>query len=442
LDIYQGSSMARRIRSVDLETRTARSQLRGRGKPYWCSVEKGVHLGYRRPRGRRGRPAGAGAWVIRQYLGSGAYLTETIAVADDFSDADTAVGILTFWQAVDLVRARMVKRARGAAGVPGTPVTVRAICEAYLEYMESHKKTAADSRYRLEAFVYPNLGDIDAETLTADVVRKWLAHLAASAPRVRTKAGAKQQFRAHDVADDESVRKRKTSANRTWGTLRAALNFAVADGKLSNVGWQRVKPFKGVSSARVRFLSVDQCQRLINACEPAEFRPLVEAALQTGCRYGELGRLRCGDFDADAGALAIRLTKSGKPRFATLTEEGVALFSRLAAGRGSDEFMLRKADGSPWGKGQQNRPLADACKRAGIVPPINFHALRHTYASLSVMAGAPLLVVARALGHATTRMTEMHYAHLSPSFEASEIRRAAPRFGIAPDPVVTQLRKR
>jgi integrase len=157
--------------------------------------------------------------------------------------------------------------------------------------------------------------------------------------------------------------------------------------------------------------------------------------LQTGCRYGELGRLRCGDFDADAGTLAIRLTKSGKPRFATLTEEGTALFSRLAAGRGDDEFILRKADGSPWGKGQQNRPLADACKRAGIVPGINFHALRHTYASLSVMAGAPLLVVARALGHATTRMTEMHYAHLSPSFEASEIRRTAPRFGIPPDPV-------
>jgi len=432
--------MARRIRSVDLETRAARSQLRGRGKPYWCSVEKGVHLGYRRPRGRRGRPGGAGAWVIRQYLGSGSYLTETIAVADDFSDADTAVGILTFWQAVDLVRARMVKRARGAAGVPGAPVTVRAICEAHLEFMEAHRKTAADSRYRLEAFVYPNLGDIDAETLTAEVVRKWLAHLAASAPRVRTKAGAKQQYRDHDTGDDESVRKRKTSANRTWGTLRAALNFAVADGKLANVRWQRVKPFKGVSSARVRFLSNDQCRRLLNACDPAEFRALAEAALQTGCRFGELCRLRCGDFDGDAGSLAIRQTKSGKPRFATLTEEGIALFLRLAAGRGGDEFMLRKADGSAWGKGQQNRPLADACKRAGIVPAINFHALRHTYASLSVMAGAPLIVVARALGHSTTRMTEMHYAHLSPSFEASEIRRAAPRFGIAPD-VVTPLRR-
>jgi Phage integrase family len=311
--------MARRIRSVDLETRAARSQLRGRGKPYWCSVEKGVHLGYRRPRGRRGRPGGAGTWVIRQYLGSGSYVTETIAVADDFSDADTVVGILTFWQAVDLVRARMVKRAHGAAGVPGASLTVRAICEAHLEFMEAHRKTAADSRYRLEAFVYPNLGDIDAETLTADVVRKWLAHLAASPPRVRTKPGSKQNYRVHDASDDESVRKRKTSANRTWATLRAALNFAVADGKLSNVGWQRVKPFKGVNSARVRFLSVDQCRRLINASDPAEFQWLVEAALQSGCRYGELCRLRCGDFDADAGTLAIRQTKSGKPRFVALT---------------------------------------------------------------------------------------------------------------------------
>jgi hypothetical protein len=198
-----------------------------------------------------GRRAGAG--VIRQYLGSGAYLTETIAVAGDFSDADTVVGILTFWQAVDLVRARMVKRAHGVPGVPGAPVTVRAICEAYLEYMEAHKKTAADSRYRLEAFVYPNLGDIDAETLTAEVVRKWLAHLAASAPRVRTKAGAKQQYRDHDTGDDESVRKRKTSANRTWGTLRAALNFAVAATRPVWTGSTPVTNIKATENSNIAF---------------------------------------------------------------------------------------------------------------------------------------------------------------------------------------------
>jgi hypothetical protein len=47
------------------------------------------------------------------------------------------------------------------------------------------------------------------------------------------------------------------------------------------------------------------------------------------------------------------------------------------------------------------------------------------------MAGVPLLVVAKNLGHKDTRMVEKHYGHLSPSYIADEIRRAAPRFGIA-----------
>jgi hypothetical protein len=49
------------------------------------------------------------------------------------------------------------------------------------------------------------------------------------------------------------------------------------------------------------------------------------------------------------------------------------------------------------------------------------------------MAGAPLIVVARNLGHADTRMVEKHYGHLSASYVADEIRRAAPRFGTIAD---------
>jgi integrase len=46
------------------------------------------------------------------------------------------------------------------------------------------------------------------------------------------------------------------------------------------------------------------------------------------------------------------------------------------------------------------------------------------------MNGAPLMVVARNLGHADTRMVERHYGHLAQSFIADAIRAAAPRFGI------------
>ena len=75
--------------------------------------------------------------------------------------------------------------------------------------------------------------------------------------------------------------------------------------------------------------------------------------------------------------------------------------------------------------------MAEACERAKIEPPANFHCLRHTYASHAVMAGAPLIVVAQNLGHADTRMVEKHYGHLSESYVAEAIRAAAPRFGIA-----------
>jgi integrase len=72
--------------------------------------------------------------------------------------------------------------------------------------------------------------------------------------------------------------------------------------------------------------------------------------------------------------------------------------------------------------------MAEACKNANV-KPAGFHILRHGYASLLVMAGAPVPVVAQNIGHADTRMTERHYAHLAPSYLAETIRKFAPAFG-------------
>jgi integrase len=87
-----------------------------------------------------------------------------------------------------------------------------------------------------------------------------------------------------------------------------------------------------VEVARVRCLTVAEAERLINACDP-EFRALVRAGLETGCRYGELTRLEVCDFNPDASTLAIRQSKSGKPRHVVLTDEGAAFFRRYCAGR-------------------------------------------------------------------------------------------------------------
>ena len=91
--------------------------------------------------------------------------------------------------------------------------------------------------------------------------------------------------------------------------------------------------------------------------------------------------------------------------------------------------MFLKGDGSAWRKSHQNSPMIEATKRAHIAPPISFHGLRHTWASLAVMNGVPLLVVAKNLGHADTRMVEKHYGHLAPSYVREAIRAGAPQFG-------------
>src|SRR6266581_6365058 len=94
------------------------------------------------------------------------------------------------------------------------------------------------------------------------------------------------------------------------------------------------------------------------------------------------------------------------------------------------------------GEGHQQRPLTDASKIAKISPPVNFHVLRHPHASHLAMKGVGLGVIAAQLGHADTRMTEKHYAHLAPSYVADTIRAHFPTLGIAVDTTVTAMKRK
>jgi integrase len=425
--------MPRTLRDAALETRAARSRLKARGKPYYRALETGLHLGYRRPQ------TGSGKWLARHYIGDQAYELETLAIADDFSDAD-GVAVLSYRQAQAKARERMVARAHHAAGKHG-PLTVADAVESYLHFLDTHRKTGYHARHRARAFILPTLGNIEVQALATEQLRKWHADIAKVPARARTAPGAKQQHRKPDHSAD-GIRRRRVSANVVLTILKAALNFAWREGRTpSDAAWRRVRPFEGVDAARVRYLTISECRRLINAAAP-DFRKLVQAALATGCRYGELCRLTVADFDADNGTLAIRITKSGKSRHVALTDEGAALFREWCAGRAGSEILLLRANGKPWSISQQQGPMQKACERARIVPVVSFHILRHTHGSMLAMRGVPMGVIAEQLGHSNTRVTEKHYAHLAPSFVHDTIRANAPTFGIAGGEKVKPIRSR
>ncbi len=246
---------------------------------------------------------------------------------------------------------------------------------------------------------------------------------------------------AIDERDPDAVRARRATANRLLTILKAALNHAFHDGKIgSDEPWRKVKPFREVDAPVVRYLSAVECVRLFNACEPS-FQALVQGALVTGCRYGELTRLQVADFNPDAGRITVRLSKAGKPRHVALNAEGIQLFEALTAGHGPRELIFKRADEKAWGASHQQRPLEEASRRAQLDPPATFHVLRHTYASTLAMRGVPMGVIAAQLGHADTRMTERHYAHLGPSYVSDTVRSALPSLGIAFNTTARGLRE-
>lgn len=421
--------MARTVRDSQLDSRQARSRLKPRHEPYWRLLHEGLHLGYRK--GSRG-----GAWLLRAYH-DGKYVKRSIATTDDTHDAN-GKDILDFKQAQAKATefANSVLRGDTQKG----PFTVTQAIDDYLAWYAVNKKAVDTTRIVCVAHIIPPLGDKIVAELTAPQIRKWHAQRSQSPARLRSGIARKQRFRESNTHDADASRKRKSSANRVLTILKAALNYAWREHKVSsNNAWASVKPFRNVDAPKIRYLSVEESTRLINTC-PIDFRSLVTAALLTGCRYGELIAMRCNDFNADAGAVHVRESKNGKPRHVPLTDEGQRFFVRLAAGRTGNEIMLTKASGTAWGKSHQSRPIKEACNVAKISPAVSFHELRHTYASALAMKGVPLQVIAAALGHSDTRITEKHYAHLMPSFVADTIRKHLPNFGVQHDNVTALKR--
>ncbi len=338
--------------------------------------------------------------------------------------------------------ARKARELAGEFAPSDGPYTVAKALNAYFAERERRgSKGLSKDRAAANARILSALGQLQLSKLTTKRLRDWHTGLA-SAPKM-ARAGrfvAKRKTTAIDPKDVDAVRARRATANRTLTVLKATLNHAFHEGRVvSDDAWRKVKPFREADAPVVRFLSDDECRRLVNACEGA-FRNLVRAALLTGCRYGELTRMRASDFNSEAGTITVREFKAGKPRHVALTDEGRTLFATLTAGRtGRDPIFLRD-DGKLWGASHQQRPLDAASKRAKIEPAATFHILRHSYASSLAMRGVPMGVIAAQLGHADTRMTEKHYAHLTPNYVAETVRAALPALGIVDKANVTALK--
>lgn len=221
-----------------------------------------------------------------------------------------------------------------------------------------------------------------------------------------------------------------SSVNRYLSALSPVLSACAKEW-----GWLDSNPCERVtkgqeSRGRVRFLSNDERNALLEACDLAadtpELKIIVLLAITTGARRGEITGLKWRDIDISRKSITLHDTKNGDTRAVPLV--GVALDAVQAWGKSRPSLpdALVFPGRTPKTK---NTPLdferawQTALKRAGI-EGFRFHDLRHTAASYLAMNGAGLREIADILGHKTLAMVQ-RYSHLTQDHKIATVERMA-----------------
>ena len=420
--------MGRKRREAPLASPSARELLKRRNAPYWARLEERAQIGYRTPHEKGGH------WLVRLTIPGikSGRVQASIGVADDLIDAD-GIEILSYDQACE----------KGRKWVQGVMVSleeervrkpVQTVAQAVHEYsafLELERKSAVPVAGTMKCHILDHpIARLPLHALTVSIVEAWRNGIAQSPRGNRSgKAPRKPKVFADEEEREEALRKRKSTANRVLNILRAALNRAVRQGADGGANaWRLVGSFRSVDGIRTRFLSLEEQQLLVAACEPG-ICELVQAALFTGLRIGSLSRMKVRDVFIQARSILLPKSKGGLNMNVPITSEAAVFFARIIKHRRPESLVFLRPDGTPWEKNHHARHLEEAVKKAGI-DKVVFHELRHTFASTLLMAGVNPVALAKAMGHKDTRMVEKHYGHLLPGWAGQEIDSKAPFLGL------------
>ena len=263
-------------------------------------------------------------------------------------------------------------------------------------YEPCKQSTKTSKDWALNNQLLPVFGDLPLDKIDRPSVIRWFEGYSATAPG---------------------------GANSALLVFRQIMNHAISRGHIETNPTRGLK--RNPRPKLTRFLSREEIGRLhevLDAYQPG--RPsckaqvdIIRLLLLTGCRTGEMLKLRWREVDGDTLELAD--SKTG-PRQVLLSPDARAIIER------------QPRSGSPWvfpSPMNPGRPRFDLSiwkrvrKLAGI-EDVRLHDLRHTFASQAAMHGIPLPVVARLLGHAEVQMT-LRYAHVSDR----DVEAAAERIG-------------
>ena len=299
---------------------------------------------------------------------------------------------------------------------------------------ELRSTTQADYVWRLGKHLLPFFHAYRVSAITIAVVDEYRSEKVIERERITAAADAGRPMR--DKRGQRRVALSNESINKTLVLLANILDTAVEHGLLtSNPARGKRRRLKADRPAR-RFLEADELADLLTVAGELDRsarsdqrigrRPLIAVMAKSGLRVGEVCALRWRSIDTAHQRLMIEQAKT----VAGVREVDLSLdlIDELNAWRAErkpesvDEFVFATHSGRPRDKDSvRERVLVPVVNRVNEIrgergiaplPKITPHALRRTYISLMLEAGAPLPYVMDQVGHADSKTTLEIYAQV------------------------------
>lgn len=300
--------------------------------------------------------------------------------------------------------------------------------EAAEEYLNSkHElKAASVNRYRreLRTYVLPRWGNARLNTITEQDINTWIRELG--------NGTAPCEFRVSHKAKPLSPNSIHSIVEVTFGSV---LRYAAAPKRR----WLSVDPLSGIRLPRkqvidekvyLTYAEVEELAEEAGKVDSVMSATLIRFLAYVGLRIGEATALRISDMDFEKRRVSVLRTwtedKQGKSvlgapktwerRKVAIPHFLISSLESLCSEQPPEAFVFRPKRAEHINiKNWYNRVWVKALAGSGLeAPGLTIHSLRHTYASLSIAAGADVKTVQNALGHADASITLNVYASLWP----------------------------
>lgn len=295
----------------------------------------------------------------------------------------------------------------------GTPITAEAVTAILKDYIII--KDSDDQRSDLNRRIKYYLGAKRIDGLSDKTLGNYRCNLEMFAARVN-KSAAKvttDDIRGYISYLDETRHLKDTSLQTHINTLRAFFGWLHTEEKIKKDPMSKIKSLKLDKKGARQALTVEELERLRDACQGYREKALVEFLVSSGCRLSEVAQLNVSDLDLIGRT--VRVTGKGdKDRVVYFSVRARLMVQEYIVQRkgGDGLFVSNKSPYEPLKPRAIQRIVRSLSERAGLEDRVHPHLLRHTFATHALNGGMDVTVIQRLLGHEDIATTQI-YAELN-----------------------------